>query len=58
MEQLREEMEQLRELRDEMRKCSRATRIEFPRFRGYDMKGWLFKSEHYFQVNNILDESK
>ncbi|GJR04804.1 hypothetical protein Tco_0527788 [Tanacetum coccineum] len=58
MKQLREEIEQLRELRDEMRKCSRATRIEFPRFRGDDVKGWLFKSEHYFQVNDILDESK
>nr|GEY57889.1 hypothetical protein [Tanacetum cinerariifolium] len=28
-----------------MRKCSRATRIEFPRFRGDDVKGWLSKSK-------------
>ncbi|GJX92125.1 RNA recognition motif domain, eukaryote, nucleotide-binding alpha-beta plait domain protein [Tanacetum coccineum] len=48
----------MEQLRDEMRKCSRATRIEFPRFGGDDVKGWLFRSEHYIQVNNIPYESK
>ncbi|GKD20836.1 hypothetical protein Tco_1222539, partial [Tanacetum coccineum] len=43
---------------DEMRRCRRPTRIEFPRFRGDGVKDLLFKSEHYFQVNNIPDESK
>ncbi|GKD69049.1 hypothetical protein Tco_1323139, partial [Tanacetum coccineum] len=34
---------------DEMRRCRRPTRIEFPRFRGDGVKDLLFKSEHYFQ---------
>nr|GEV05558.1 hypothetical protein [Tanacetum cinerariifolium] len=49
---------ELEKLRDEMRKCSRVTHVEFPRFRGDDVKGWLFKSEEFFKVNNIPDESK
>nr|GEX94667.1 hypothetical protein [Tanacetum cinerariifolium] len=41
-----------------MRKCSRVTHVEFPRFEGDDVKGWLFKSEEFFKVNIIPDESK
>ncbi|GJS18232.1 hypothetical protein Tco_0412704 [Tanacetum coccineum] len=41
-----------------MRKSSRVTQVEFPRFRGDDVKGWLLKSEEFFKVNNIPDESK
>nr|GFB49978.1 hypothetical protein [Tanacetum cinerariifolium] len=41
-----------------MRICRRPTRIEFLRFGRDYMKGWLFKSAHYFQVNNIPNESK
>nr|GEX65463.1 hypothetical protein [Tanacetum cinerariifolium] len=52
---IRKEMEKFL---DEMRICMRPTRIEFPRFGGDDVKGWSFKSAHYFQVNNIPDESK
>ncbi|GJS32932.1 hypothetical protein Tco_0531314 [Tanacetum coccineum] len=50
--------EEMEKLRDELWKCSMVTRIEFPRFRGDDVRGWLFKSEHYFKLNNIPDESK
>ncbi|GKD79140.1 hypothetical protein Tco_1341761, partial [Tanacetum coccineum] len=53
---MREEMEQLR---DEMRKCSRVTtNKDISNFEGDDVRGWLFKSEQYFKVKNILDESK
>nr|GEY36760.1 hypothetical protein [Tanacetum cinerariifolium] len=50
--------EELEKLRDEMRKCSRVTHVEFPLFGCDDVKGWLFKSEEFFKVNNIPDESK
>ncbi|GJU22459.1 reverse transcriptase [Tanacetum coccineum] len=32
---------------------SRVTKIEFPKFGGEDVKGWLFKCEQLFKVDNI-----
>ncbi|PWA77168.1 hypothetical protein CTI12_AA226430 [Artemisia annua] len=37
---------------------SRVTRIEFPKFSGEDVRGWLFRCEQFFKVDSIADEGK
>ncbi|GJX79204.1 putative mitochondrial protein [Tanacetum coccineum] len=37
---------------------SRVTKIEFPKFGGDDVRGWLFKCEQFFKVDNIADDQK
>ncbi|GJW59213.1 hypothetical protein Tco_0105944 [Tanacetum coccineum] len=36
----------------------RVTKIEFPRFGGEDVRGWLFRCEQFFKVDNVPDENK
>ena len=35
---------------------SRVIKIEFPRFGGEDVRGWLYKCEQFFRVDNVPDE--
>nr|GEU69387.1 hypothetical protein [Tanacetum cinerariifolium] len=37
---------------------SRVTKIEFPRFEGEDVRGWLFKCEQFFKVDGVADDQK
>nr|GEY20097.1 hypothetical protein [Tanacetum cinerariifolium] len=37
---------------------TRVTKIEFPKFGGDDVKGWMYKCEQFFKVDNVLDEQK
>ncbi|GJS65134.1 hypothetical protein Tco_0679698 [Tanacetum coccineum] len=37
---------------------SRVTKIEFPRFKGEDVRGWLFKCEQFFKVVGVLEDQK
>ncbi|GJS75912.1 reverse transcriptase [Tanacetum coccineum] len=34
------------------------TKIEFPRFGGKDVRGWLFKCEQFFKVDGVADDQK
>ena len=36
----------------------RMSKIEFPRFSGEDVKGWLFRCKQFFKIEGILDEMK
>nr|GEV02797.1 retrotransposable element Tf2 [Tanacetum cinerariifolium] len=36
----------------------RVTKIKFPKFGGEDVRGWLFKCEQFFKVDNIADNYK
>nr|CAD1843957.1 unnamed protein product [Ananas comosus var. bracteatus] len=36
----------------------RFTKIEFPRFDGEDLKGWLFRCEQFFEVDGTSEEAK
>ncbi|GJZ58345.1 gypsy/ty3 retroelement polyprotein [Tanacetum coccineum] len=36
----------------------RVTKIEFPRFGGEDVRGWLFKCEQFFKVDSVADDQK
>ncbi|GKA80211.1 retrotransposable element Tf2 [Tanacetum coccineum] len=37
---------------------SRVTKIEFPRFRGEDVRGWLLKCEQFFKVDGVEENQK
>nr|GEX86122.1 reverse transcriptase [Tanacetum cinerariifolium] len=37
---------------------TRVTKIEFPKFECDDVKGWMYKYEQFFKVNNVADEQK
>ncbi|GJW25005.1 hypothetical protein Tco_0038816 [Tanacetum coccineum] len=37
---------------------SRVTKIEFPKFGGEDVRGWLFKCEQFFKVDYIVENCK
>ena len=37
---------------------TRATKIEFPKFGGDDVRGWLYKCEQFFRVDHIPDDQK
>nr|GEW17881.1 hypothetical protein [Tanacetum cinerariifolium] len=37
---------------------SKVTKIEFSKFRGDDVRRWLFKCEQFFKVDNIADDKK
>ncbi|GKB26510.1 hypothetical protein Tco_0865911 [Tanacetum coccineum] len=35
---------------------SRVIKIEFPKFGGKDVRGWMFRCEQFFPIDNIADE--
>ena len=37
---------------------TRVTKLEFPKFGGDDVRGWMFRCEQFFRVDNVPDESK
>ncbi|XP_071726817.1 uncharacterized protein [Rutidosis leptorrhynchoides] len=37
---------------------TRLTKLDFPKFEGDDVKGWLYKCDQYFAVDHIEDENK
>nr|GFA12902.1 hypothetical protein [Tanacetum cinerariifolium] len=37
---------------------SKATKIKFPKFGGDDVRGWLYKCEQLFRVDNVVDNQK
>ena len=37
---------------------SRVSRIEFPKFWGEDVQGWIYKCEQFFDVDNIVEDMK
>nr|GEZ23961.1 hypothetical protein [Tanacetum cinerariifolium] len=37
---------------------TRMTKIEFPKFGGDDVRGWLFKCEQLFKIDHVLDPHK
>ena len=37
---------------------ARYTKIEFPKFDGEDLEGWLFRCERFFQVDNTPADSQ
>ncbi|XP_071725748.1 uncharacterized protein [Rutidosis leptorrhynchoides] len=37
---------------------TRLTKLDFPKFEGDDVKGWLYKCDQYFVVDHIEDEDK
>jgi hypothetical protein len=36
----------------------RVTKVEFPKFGGDDVRGWLFKCEQFFKIDNIPEQGK
>ncbi|GKA51258.1 retrotransposable element Tf2 [Tanacetum coccineum] len=36
----------------------KVTKIKFPRFGGEDVRGWLFKCEQFFKVDDVADDQK
>lgn len=36
----------------------RLTKLEFPRFSGDDVKGWIYRCNQFFKLDNIQDEHK
>ncbi|GJS22453.1 immune-associated nucleotide-binding protein 9 [Tanacetum coccineum] len=36
----------------------RVTKVEFPKFGGQDVRGWLFKCEQFFKMDNIAEDCK
>ena len=37
---------------------SRMTKVEFPKFSGDDVRGWMFRCEQFFAIDNIPDDQK
>lgn len=37
---------------------SRFTKMEFPKFYGEDLEGWVYKSEKFFEINGIEESQK
>ncbi|GJX28482.1 hypothetical protein Tco_0236561 [Tanacetum coccineum] len=37
---------------------SKVTKIEFPKFGREDVRGWMFRCEQFFTIDNITDEGK
>lgn len=37
---------------------ARSIKLDFPRFDGSDLEGWLFHEEEYFAFHNIMDNSR
>nr|GEY76893.1 hypothetical protein [Tanacetum cinerariifolium] len=37
---------------------TRMTKIEFPKFGGDNVRGWMYKCEHFFLVDNVVDNLK
>ncbi|GJZ84917.1 hypothetical protein Tco_0650256 [Tanacetum coccineum] len=35
---------------------SRLTKVEFPKFGGEDVRGWMFRCEQFFTIDNIAEE--
>nr|GEZ61701.1 reverse transcriptase [Tanacetum cinerariifolium] len=40
------------------RQYLRLTKLEFPRFLGEDVKGWLYRCQQFFKVDNVADSEK
>ncbi|GJW18248.1 hypothetical protein Tco_0025684 [Tanacetum coccineum] len=40
------------------RQYLRMTKLEFSKFSGEDVKGWLFRCQQFFKVDNVSDEEK
>lgn len=36
----------------------RLSKIDFPKFNGEDVKGWLFRCQQFFRIDNIADQHK
>lgn len=36
----------------------RLTKLDFPRFAGDDVKGWIYRSNQFFKLDNIQGEHK
>ena len=37
---------------------SRMTKVEFPKFSGDDVRGWMFRCEQFFAIDNIPEDQK
>nr|GEW40745.1 retrotransposable element Tf2 [Tanacetum cinerariifolium] len=37
---------------------TRMTKVEFPKFSGDDVKGWIFRCEQFFSIDEILENQK
>jgi len=37
---------------------SRLSRIDFPRFAGEDVQGWVYKYEQFFELDAIVDNRR
>jgi len=37
---------------------SRLSRVEFPKFWGEDVQGWIYKCEQFFEVDNLEEGMK
>ncbi|GKD29925.1 hypothetical protein Tco_1240703, partial [Tanacetum coccineum] len=37
---------------------SRMTKVEFPKFSGDDVRGWIFRCEQFFLIDTILEDQK
>jgi len=37
---------------------SRLSRIDFPKFEGDDVQGWIYKCEQFFEVDAVLESRK
>ncbi|GKA13564.1 hypothetical protein Tco_0693210 [Tanacetum coccineum] len=48
----------MEKLRHELWKYSWVTRMEFPTFKGDDVRGWLYKCEQFFRINDVPGEHK
>ena len=40
------------------RNIGRLSKIEFPKFNGEDVKGWMFRCNQFFKIDNIVDDSE
>ena len=37
---------------------SRLTRVDFPKFEGEDVQGWVYKCEQFFKLDSIVESKK
>ena len=43
---------------NQMMQYGRMSKIEFPRFDGNDVKGWIFRCRQFFRIDNVPEEMK
>lgn len=41
-----------------MLQFGRMAKVDFPKFNGKDVKGWLYRCNHFFKIDQLADNCK